>query len=148
MSVHKYHYEIELVDETGTRIPAKVECEAMYWTEGERSRRTCSINLSFGDTQLHASDRDFFESLCRLREQLATLGLSPLCYGACRNVFPSGMCRDMGSGLHAYRLQLGSRAKPEIVNIFGSGDELDIVSVETQRQFFDEWRLSVRGAAR
>jgi hypothetical protein len=147
MSVHESHFEIDLADEAGTRIRASVDCEARHWTEDQFSRRTCAISLRFRDTQLNASEHDFFEALCRLREQLAVLGLSPLCYGASRNVFPSGMCRDMADGLCAYRLRLGDRSKPDIVGIFDSGDDLEVVSVETQRQFFNEWRQSRRGVA-
>ena len=147
MSVHQYRFEIELADQGRARIPATLDCETKFWTEAQFSRRACSINLKFRDTQLFASDRDYFEAFCRLREQLASLNLSPLCYGACRNVFPSGMLRDMGDGLRAYRLELGSRVKPEVVDIFASGDDLDIVSVETQRQFYYEWLQSCRGAA-
>jgi hypothetical protein len=147
MSVHQYHFEVELADQAGARIPATLDCETKFWTEGQFTRRVCSISLKFRDSQLIASDRDYFEALCRLREQLAGLDLSPLCYGACRNVFPSGMLRDMGDGLRAYRLQLGRRAKPDVVEIFASGDDLDIVSVETQRQFYDAWLQSRRDAA-
>ena len=147
MSVHEHHFELELADEAGARIPATVDCAAKYWNDGQFSRRTCSISLKFGETQLSASEHDFFEALCRLREQFVTLGLAPLCYGACRNVFPSAMLRDMADGLRAYRLRLGSRGKPEVVEIFSSGDDLDIVSVATQRQFYDAWLQSRHGAA-
>jgi hypothetical protein len=146
MSVHEWHFQINLADESGAQIPATVDCEAKYWNDDRFTHRDCSINLKFRDTQLAATDRDFFEALCRLREQLVILGLSPLCYGACRNVFPSGMLRDMGRGLRAYRLELGRRGKPEVVDIFDSGNDLDIVSVETQRDFYDEWLKQTRGA--
>jgi len=147
MSVHEYHFQINLADQAGTLIPATVDCEAKYWNEGKFTRRSCTIHLKFNDTQLDATHRDFFEALCRLRGQLTGRGLSPLCYGASRNVFPSGMLRDMGNALRAYRLRMGHRGNAGIVGIFDSGEDLDIVSVETQRQFFDEWLQSFRGAA-
>ena len=146
MSVHEYHFQIDLADETGTRIPAILDCEAKYWNEGNFTRRSCTIHLEFKDEQMAATDRDFFEALCSLREKLAKHGLSPLCYGASRNVFPSGMLRDMGNALRAYRLRMGHRGNAGIVRIFDSGDDLDIVSVETQRQFHKEWLQSFGNA--
>ena len=147
MSVHQYHFEINLRNEDGSQFPATVNCEAKYWNEGEFTRRSCTIHLRFDNTELEATDRDFFEALCRLREQLASQGLSPLCYGASRNVYPSGMLRDMGNALRAYRLRIGERGNAGIVGIFDAGDDLDIVTVEKQRQFHEEWLQSM-GIAR
>jgi hypothetical protein len=147
MSQHQYHFEINLVDQTEARIPATVDCEVTYWNEGNFTRRSCAIHLAFDETTLDATDHDFFRALCVLREQLTTRGLSPLCYGASRNVHPSGMLVDMSNGLRAYRLRIGHRGNAGIVGIFDAGDDLDIVSVEAQRQFYEEWLQSFRGAA-
>ena len=148
MFVKEWHFERQLAVESGTRIPATLDCEAKYWNEDKFSRRACRINLNFRDCQLDATDRDFFEALCRLREQLAKLGLVPFCYGASRNVFPSGMMRDMANGLTAYRMEMGRRGKrTDAVRIFDSGADVDPVSVEMQKQFFDQWLQSFRSAA-
>jgi hypothetical protein len=148
MSEHEWHFQISLADQTGAIVPATVDCEATYSTENNFSRRDCRIKLNFRDCQITATDRDFFEALCRLREQLAELGLVPMCYGASRNVFPSGMMRDMANGLTAYRMEMGRRGRRgDAVRIFDWGADVDPVSVEIQRQFFDQWLQSFRNAA-
>lgn len=75
-----------------------------------------------------------------MREQLEKVELYPVCYGASRNVFPSGMCRDMGNGLRAYRMKIGSRVgRGDLVSIFDSGPDVEPTSVQSQREFFDTW---------
>jgi hypothetical protein len=148
MSVKERHFEIQLANEAGGKIPATLDCETTYWNEGKFSRRTCRINLHFGDSEITAHDRDFFEAFCRVREQLAKMHLIPLCYGANRNVFSSGMLRDMANGLTAYRMEMGRRVKRgDAVRIFDSGSDIDPVSVEVQKQFFDQWLQSFSTAA-
>jgi hypothetical protein len=50
----------------------------------------------------------FFDALCAIRQRLEEQGAMLDCYGASLNVFPSGMSRDMGRGVKAYKLTLGS----------------------------------------
>src|ERR1700674_1542039 len=56
-------------------------------------------------------DRDYFECLLRLRDQLEPLGYRFLVNGARRNAWPSGMARDMGAGVTAYLLKLGKHGE-------------------------------------
>lgn len=138
--VKEEQFEIQLSDLKGAGFPAILECESRHWDEGGFSHRVCRITLRYGTEKIEASDRDYFEAFCRVREQLEIVGLIPMCYGASRNVFPSGMCRDMGGGLQAYRMKMGSRARREdLVSIFDSGADVDPVSVARQKEFFDEW---------
>ena len=68
-------------------------------------------------------------------------------YGGSRNVFPSGMSRDMGSGLKAYRLTLGSTGRLEdLVGIFETGPGIEPATVDEQRAFFREWVSSIATA--
>lgn len=121
-------------------VPATLNCEAKYWDEGAFSYRVCRIILRYDESEIEASDGDFFDAFCGVREQLEKVGLTPLCYGASRNVYPSGMCRDMGDGLQAYRMQMGQRVgKDALVSIFASGRDVDPVSVEVQKEFFNRW---------
>jgi hypothetical protein len=60
------------------------------------------------------------------------------CYGASKNVDPSGMCRDMGAGLHAYKM-FDSDDDPNMVSIFDSGDDVRPSTVSEQREFFETW---------
>src|SRR5688572_30381318 len=85
----------------------------------------CCIIFRFRDKVIEASSSDYFEAFCRIREQLELEGLIPFCYGASLNVFPSGMARDMSSGLSAYRLTIGRHASREdVVRIFDAGPDV------------------------
>jgi hypothetical protein len=48
-------------------------------------------------------------------------------------------------GLKAYRLHLGQQAKnADLVEIFAVGSDVEPVSVEEQRAFFENWLESLR----
>ena len=146
VSVKERYFEIQLSNKAGTSIPARLNCEATHWNEGGFHHRVCRITLSYGDSEIECSDRDYFEAFCRVREQLERVDVTPLCYGASRNVFPSGMCRDMGDGLRAYRMQMGRKVgRGDMVSIFDSGPDIDPVSVEIQKEFFNKWLGSFKG---
>jgi hypothetical protein len=71
--------------------------------------------------------------------------LIPFCYGASLNVYPSGMARDMGQGLKAYKLAMGRHAKREgLVEIFAEGPDVIPASVALQEQFWRDWLASPR----
>lgn len=109
----------------------------------EHTHDGCRLSLEFGGQRLVAEEPDFFETLCRIREQLEPLDLRPYCYGASRNVFPSGMARDMGAGLKAYKLALGQPAQlSDLVDIFESADDIEVVTVPEQQAFFRKWLAS------
>jgi hypothetical protein len=138
ISGESWQTTIGLRNAYGIIVSALVECDVRRWHEGQFSRRRCNIILKFNGTEIAGSDTDFFEALCRVRERLELLGLVPLCYGASRNVFPSGMARDMGDGLKAYRLDLGvPKSINGMVEIFDTGPDVDPVPVAVQRQFYD-----------
>lgn len=85
-----------------------------------------------------------------VRLQLEPENLIPVCYGASLDVFPSGMCRDMSGGLSAYRLKLRkSPDREDLVRIFETGPDVKPVTVDDQRNFFEncmgagpEWEIS------
>jgi len=109
------------------------------------SKSEYELTLRFLDNELRSSESDYFEAMCRLREQLEPFGLQPYCYGASKNVFPSGMGRDMGAGLKAYKLRLGERTKMEdLVSIFDSGLDVEPARVAEQRTFFEQWLKSLK----
>lgn len=146
MGVRRFERTIQLSDEVGCLYSAFLECEDRYWSEGGLSHRVCTIALRCDRCEVMGAGPDYFEALCRVREALAQHGFVPVCYGASRNVFPSGMARDMGYGLKAYRMRLGHRAeRQDLVNIFAEGPDVEPASVETQREFWKAWRRSLRG---
>jgi len=102
--------------------------------------RQYTLELEIPNLGLHRTDGpDQFECLVRARDDLEPQGFRFLVNGARRNVWPSGMARDMGGGRKAYVLVLGQPGRPELVDIFEPADETQISSVQEQRDFFQTW---------
>ncbi|WP_338699747.1 MULTISPECIES: hypothetical protein [unclassified Bradyrhizobium] len=105
----------------------------------------CRLRCEYRDKTVERTAADFFQALCDVRCLLAEDGLIPFCYGASLNVYPSGMARDMGAGLKAYKLVVGRHAKmSDLVEIFASGPGVIPASVAAQEQFFRDWLASPR----
>lgn len=105
----------------------------------------CRLRCEFRDRTVEATATDFFQALCEVRNLLAKDGLIPFCYGASLNVYPSGMARDMGQGLKAYKMTMGRQARLEdLVYIFSEGPDVVPASVAAQEQFWRDWLASPR----
>jgi hypothetical protein len=79
---------------------------------------------------------DMFECLTMLRKELVKYNCLLLCNGARLDVYPSGMCRDMGDGLVAYVSKPGEIVREEdLVYIFDYAEPELIASVEEQYNF-------------
>ena len=81
---------------------------------------TCWLHLVGLGIDETASSTDYFEAFVEIRRKLSKRKIFPLCYAASRNVWPSGMARDLAQGLAAYKLKMGVHGE-ELVNIFESG---------------------------
>lgn len=128
--------EIRVLSSSVKGIPAQV----LYGP----SRKRCHMLLRYDGREVHAAADDYFEALVTIRRQLEAQGLIPVCYGASRNVFPSGMCRDMGAGLQAYKFALGRKpTMDDLVLILSTGPDIEPATVEEQRMFFESWLDSV-----
>jgi hypothetical protein len=104
----------------------------------------CLLVMTYRGRTIEAVADDFFESLIQLRLQLEKDGLIPFCYGASLNVWPSGMSRQMGGGLKAYRLTEGRQARiADLVDIFDEGPDVTASPVIDQRAFADKWLISL-----
>ncbi len=102
------------------------------------------LTVTFGYKRLKTHGLDYFECLCKMRKKLEKKGLRPKCFGASRNVYPSGMCRSMGGGRSAYKMTLGKHVDLcDIVDIFASNDDTEAVSIEEQLLFYNEWSKSI-----
>ena len=62
---------------------------------------SCWLRLVGAGIDETATGPDYFASFAEIRRKLAQRNLFPACYGSSRNVWPSGMARDMGQGLAA-----------------------------------------------
>lgn len=89
---------------------------------------------------------DLFEALRQIRRALEDSDIVLCCAGARRDVWASGMQRDMGGGKHAYILQQprGSE-RPPSVNIFDPAPREAVASVAEQEAFMRVWLDSPRG---
>lgn len=111
----------------------------------EEDGDVCKLTCVYRGKTIEARADDFFEALCLIRRQLEPERLIPFCYGASLHVYPSGMARDMGGGLKAYRLTLGQSARSsDLVDIFAEGPDLIPASVQAQEAFFREWLDTAR----
>lgn len=132
------------------------EVAAIHRTDGTRT--VCRLRLLdrspgapayyqlqavFGERCWTRHDADYFASLALVRRDLEAEGWLLGCYGASKNVYPSGMCRDMGGGLSAYKLQLGQRARTmDLVDIFDTGPDVEPATVDDQADFNRRWLAS------
>ena len=104
----------------------------------------CCIELSFDEYLLTGTGDDFFESFCKIREQLEAMELLPLCYAAHLHAFPSPMSRSMGGGLQLYLLTLGAPARlRDLIHMFEVDDKVIPSTVSDQQAFYDKWLASL-----
>lgn len=127
--------DISVLNPNGSKQIAKIT-----WWSAERD--TCWVEIEFSAGVYAAEGRDFFEALQRSRLELEASGHRLLCWGASRNVWPSGMGRDMGRGLKAYENKLGLRC-PTLRAIFDSDPSVVVSSVSEQIAWNEEWHRSI-----
>lgn len=112
---------------------------------GTDANQVCQLSFSYGHHSVEAEANDYFDALCNIRLKLEKERLIPFCYGASLNVYPSGMGRDMGRGLKAYKLAVGKHTRREdLVDIFSAGTDVVPAFVSLQKEFFDEWSRSIK----
>jgi hypothetical protein len=85
------------------------------------------VSRDFGTHEAEADDA--FEALCLLRGTLEPEGWRIGVAGARADVWPSGMARDQGGGLSAYRLT----GEGGVVNTFEPVDPATVVTLAEQR---------------
>lgn len=97
-------------------------------------------NLPTTDESLSSQASDCFAALQILRSQAEDRGWHICCNGARVNVWPSGMCRDMGGGFKAYVLTMGEPARIELmVNVLDPDAPDSYCSVAEQELFANRW---------
>jgi len=111
------------------------------WNEADDD---CHLTLRYADKELTATETDYFEAMCTIRRSLEAEGYIPHCYGASRNAYPSGMSRNMGAGLHVYKLRQGEAARTaDLVNLFANGLDVEPVTVAQQEAYYKNWLKSL-----
>ena len=86
------------------------------------------VSAGFGTALARADDA--FEALCLIREELEPFGWRIGVAGAQVDVWPSGMARDQGGGLRAYRMT-GERVG-DLVDTFEPVDPQTVTTVALQ----------------
>ena len=111
-----------------------------------RDGMTWTVEISSdGFEPVSAQADDAFEALCSVRERLEPLGWRIGVAGAQRNVWPSGMSRDQGGGLVAYRMTAAGAAG--MVDTFDPVDPATVVTVSEQRAGIERLWAAGRSAA-
>jgi hypothetical protein len=138
-------FDLSLVDATGRVIPANAEADCRDWTEDGFRKTEVRLVIRWAAGEAVEVDWNYFAALCRVREHLAALGLTPRCYGACRNLVLSGMCLDMALGAKGYLARLGQPTRlSDLVSIFETGPDMELVSVAEQEEFKRAWLRSLK----
>lgn len=127
--------EIFLRKANGTTTPAIVM--------RKENDATCWLHLVGEGIDETSTSSDYFESFANIRRRLARRNIFPLCYASSRNVWPSGMARDMGQGLVAYKLKTGCTAE-ELVDIFDNAQDIEPVTPKEQAEFSKAWLKSLK----
>jgi hypothetical protein len=111
--------------------------------EAEESQAV-HLELCFNERRLAVTAPDYFEALCEIRRMLEPDQTWVVCYGSSRNVYPSGMSRDMGLGTSAYKLTWGEPARmSDLVNIFDCPEAGYIpTTLKEQSEFYACWLAS------
>lgn len=111
----------------------------------ETTEDNCKVEFHYRGKTISSEDFDCFSAFSRIREILEKEDLIPFCYGASLNVYPSGMCRDMGRGKIAYKNKMGRQtSRDDLVPIFEEGADVIPASVKNQREYFEEWLESLK----
>jgi hypothetical protein len=140
-----FERKITILGPGDNKRAAMLACDIRDWTEGGLRHTESIIRLLSEGFDIASAASDFFEAFCGIREQLAAQDFYPLCYGASRNVYPSGMCRDMAAGEKAYKMQIGKPVGLEdLVEIFETGPDVEVSTVAAQKAFWHEWLRSNR----
>lgn len=106
--------------------------------------RKCKITVDIeGHHYGEFSATDYFACLDAIRNQLTDVIFH--CHGARIDTYPSGMSRDMGSGMAVYCMKMGKQALQEdLVGTFNDYRNETLVTPSEQREFFLLWLESLR----
>ena len=128
-------------EDAGEAAPAQirvrrgeVESDAALAWRYEGGAWIVTLTMDAGAQTFEASADDAFEALCRVREQAEPDGWRVGVAGARPDVWPSGMARDQGGGLTAYRLGVEAEAEADaVVDTFAPVDPTTTSTVAAQQ---------------
>lgn len=134
MTSHPVEVSVRRGDHT---VPATLTWRRESW------RYAVSLSSDAFDPVEEIAD-DAFEALCLVRDHLEPQGWRIGVVGAQADVWPSGMARDQGGGLRAYRV--GEDRLGDIVDVFEPADPDTVTTVAAQRAETDRRFERIRRA--
>ena len=100
--------------------------------------RAYQVIIKYKNDTFFAEETDWFRALQNLRRQFEKRKIELLCNGSRKEIWPSGMSRDMGGGKMAYICEPG---KPGIgsVDIFETSPDIKYSTVDEQEKYIKNW---------
>jgi hypothetical protein len=130
-------YKARLRKSDGSTVEAMFQCIDDSTVDFDHP---CRLVLRFENQEIQAAAGDYFAALDKVRLALEITGMVPLVNGVGQYRYPSGMARDMGSGLKVYRLRPGAHSRIEdLVETFGDDDLTEPCTVAEQTRSYEEW---------
>lgn len=110
----------------------------------DEAREDFRVSLVYHNKTLSEAGWNYIDSLCKIRRLLEVENILLNCYGASRNVRPSGMSIDMCGGVAAHQFTLGKRTEhQDLVTIWETGPDVDPATVDEQEEFYQKWLQSI-----
>ncbi|HWM15332.1 MAG TPA: hypothetical protein VNP97_01975 [Microbacterium sp.] len=120
-----------------------VDDATIAWRTEDRLWVVAIDSPAFDPVQARAHDA--FEALCLVRDELEPHGWRIGVAGAQADVWPSGMARDQGGGLRAYRMT--EERVGDLVDTFEPVDPATVTTVAEQRAEADRLYEEIRRRA-
>ncbi len=118
--------------------------ELHLYDEDPDNEDNIKLELHYHGNKIESSSENYFDALTDIRDVLEKDDIQILCKGANRNVYPSAMQLNMGTGRAAYTLTINNQARQkDLVNIFDSSNITECVSVDEQKEYFNLWIKSL-----
>ena len=124
-----------------------LDAELIYYPRYQSFLRAgaCFVELDVGGVgKFSRKSNDYFGAFNMIRRELEKKQIRLLCWGARKDVWPSGMQRDMGAGLTAYQLLEGGVNNPDARSIFDYAAAETIGTVDEQQQNAEKWYQAAR----
>lgn len=133
--------KVQLAD--GRVSNAELVSFAKYRSDSYAGATCLELQIENSGHFYHES-HSYFDALIDLRKELEPLQIKVLCFGARKDVWASGMQRDMGAGLVAYLLSAKAEGRKPEQSIFDYAPPETIGTVDEQHKYHEDWLNSKR----
>lgn len=136
MNNSNFSQELKIQSSNGEIFTGLLQCHRI----DETSRQWNMVFTSPVMERIETTNWNLFACLTDLRRELARNSHRPLCNGARRDMYLSGMCGEMGEGRVGYIIKLGEPLELEnLVCILDYAEPNLVVSIEEQEEFSEKW---------